>query len=184
MGPGAASATGPSAGSEVDATGSTGSAVGADSSPSSSGDDASVATFLDSSANAAHDFSACPPSPQVGDFPLDVAAVLMASCQHCHKNPPANHAPFQLLNYEDILLPYSGLPRWQDMYKVIQIGSVPHMPPPIAPQLTAAQLKTLSDWLGACAVPLAEGTGGDVDHDAAASRAPPDGGTPDSGPSD
>jgi hypothetical protein len=112
---------------------------------------------------AGPDLTACPQRPSGGDFPLDVAAVLMASCQHCHKDPPINHAPFPLLNYEDVLTSFGGIPKWQDMYHVIQPGSVPHMPPSTAPQLTGAQLQTLSNWLGACAVPVPEGTGGDVD---------------------
>jgi len=137
----------------------------------------------EASTQVAPDLAACPAPPPVGDFPLDVAAVLMASCQHCHRDPPVNHAPFPLLNYEDVLTSFSGIPKWQDMYHVIQPGSVPHMPPSTAPPLTANQLQTLSNWLGACAVPVPEGTGGDADtlRDAASTGESDSGGTTDGG---
>jgi hypothetical protein len=124
-------------------------------------------------------FSACPPSPAVGDFPLDVGAALHAKCQTCHRKPPVNHAPFPLLNYEDVLVAWKGAPRWQDMYRVIQPGSIPHMPFGNATPLTVAEFQTLSDWLATCAKPVDEGTGGDADshRDAASITTPGDGGT-------
>jgi hypothetical protein len=172
--PGAMSSLAPNVGSESDSTSATSSLLDEDSSSESPADDAAPAAQPDASPSAAPDFSTCPPSPPVGDFPLDVASVLMGVCQHCHRNPPVNHAPFELLNYEDILQLMGGIPRWQDMYKVIQPGSVPHMPPPTVPPLTAAQLRTLSDWLASCALPVPEGTGGDVDRDATAPSAQTD----------
>lgn len=103
----------------------------------------------------------------------------MAVCQHCHKKPPVNHAPFPLLNYEDTQPLIGGIPRWQDMYRVIQPGSVPHMPPPTVSPLTTDQFTTLSDWLAACAVPVPEGTGSDADFDATAPGAQTDAATSD-----
>jgi hypothetical protein len=129
---------------------------------------------LDDAGSAAPDvavFAACPASPTVGDFPLDVAAVVHDKCQKCHKRPLPNHIPFPLFSYEDTLVPdpippYQGLPVWQVMHFVIQPNGVPHMPLGSAPQLTAAEFQTLDTWLSACATPVAEGTGGDVGEDA------------------
>jgi hypothetical protein len=119
----------------------------------------------------AADSGACPTSPVAGDFPLDVAAVLRAKCQTCHRSPPVSHAPFPLLNYEQVIVSFAGpagaIPRWQRMQYVIQPGSVPHMPLGAAPPLTNAEKQTLDAWFAGCATPVPEGTGGDVDSDAA-----------------
>jgi hypothetical protein len=102
-----------------------------------------------------------------------VSAVLEAKCQTCHANPPRNHAPFELLDYEDTrradpVPPYVGQPIWQVMHTVIQPDGVPHMPLSTAPQLTPAEFQTLDGWLAGCATPVPEGTGGDADGDGGA----------------
>jgi hypothetical protein len=108
-------------------------------------------------------FAACAAPPAAGAFPADVAAVLGAKCQTCHKSPPINHAPFPLLTYEDTLMPDSlcgGVPIWQAMHYVIQPNSVPHMPFGTAPQLTPSELATLDGWLTGCAKPVAAADAG------------------------
>jgi hypothetical protein len=104
----------------------------------------------------------------VGDFPDDVGTVVGAKCQACHRSPPREHAPFPLLTYEDTrqpdpIRPYGGQPIWQVMHAVIQPSGVPHMPLTGAPQLTGAEFQTLDGWLTSCALPVPEGTGGDVE---------------------
>ncbi len=107
---------------------------------------------------------ACPPGPTVGDLPCDVAAVLMARCQTCHRQPPLNHAPWPLLTYEDTQQPFgmTGLRRWQRMAAVIEPDNFPHMPPAGQPQLTDTDFQVLRGWFTACAPPQPEGTGCDV----------------------
>jgi hypothetical protein len=116
----------------------------------------------------------CAPGPTVGDFPIDVGTVLQHKCQTCHKRPPVNHAPFPLVNYEDVvkpnpIVPHAGVPIWQVMSIAIQPGAVPHMPFGNAPQLTPAEKQTLDTWFAGCATPVPEGTGADRDTDAGAS---------------
>jgi hypothetical protein len=104
-------------------------------------------------------FAACPANrPDAGGFPPDVAAVLMAKCQTCHKVPPKDRAPFSLLTYADTQAPdpvdpYTGEPIWEVMHVVIQPDAVPHMPFGNSPQLTATEMETLDGWLLACALP-------------------------------
>jgi uncharacterized membrane protein len=123
------------------------------------------------------DAAACGSKPTTGDFPADVAAVLQAKCQTCHKMPPINHAPFPLLTFADTLAidplqPYMGAPIWEAMSYVIQPGAVPHMPFGSAPQLTSAEYQTLYAWLFSCALPApagadgGEGMGSDSSSDA------------------
>jgi hypothetical protein len=99
-------------------------------------------------------FASCGPSPATGSVPADVAAVLSDRCQPCHTDPPLNDAPFPLLKYEDVHQLFAGtIPIYHEMYLLIQPGGMPHMPFGNAPQLSADQLKTLSDWLLSCAPP-------------------------------
>jgi hypothetical protein len=153
--------------------------IGDEDSPSSIGD--SLSPNEESASNDAEplpteaaEAAACPPSPAVGDFPLDVGAALHAKCQTCHRSPPVSHAPFPLLNYEQVIVSFAGqggaIPRWQRMQQVIQPGSVPHMPLGVAPPLTDAEKQTLDTWFAGCATPVPEGTGGDVDSDASVPR--------------
>jgi hypothetical protein len=152
------------------AIGSDAEALGTDSEPLGAG-------AADTSA-----IDACPPGAAVGDLPDDVATVLRAKCQACHRSPPREHAPFPLLTYEDTRAsdpsaPYAGNPIWRVMYIVIQPNGVPHMPLTGAPQLTDAELQTLDGWLTACAMPVPEGTGGDVGSGAADAANPDDAST-------
>ena len=45
------------------------------------------------------------------------------------------------------------IPKYQEMHALIQPDGSPHMPYGTAAQLTAAQFKTLDDWLLDCAPP-------------------------------
>jgi hypothetical protein len=99
-------------------------------------------------------FASCGTSPATGSIPADVAAVLSDRCQPCHTDPPLHDAPFPLLKYEDVHQLFAGtIPTYHEMYLLIQPGGTPHMPFGNAPQLSADQLKTLSDWLLSCAPP-------------------------------
>ncbi len=140
----------------------------------STGTDAS----LDAPEDASTDAAACSNKPTSGSFPADVATVLAAKCQTCHRSPPVVDAPFTLLTYADTLkpdpiAPYAGMPIWQVMDIVIQPNGQPHMPFGNAPQLTAAEFQTLDGWLKACAPPAGSdggtaqsgGDGGGVEGD-------------------
>jgi hypothetical protein len=91
-------------------------------------------------------------------------------CWGCHSDPPKSHAPFPLINYEDVVMPNPLVPgslRVQTMALVIlpdgqRPANLPHMPFQQAPQLTPEEFSTLSNWLDHCAVPVAEHTGGDL----------------------
>ncbi len=114
---------------------------------------------------AAVDAAACGTKPTTGDLPPDVAAVLQAKCQMCHKMPPINNAPFPLLTYADTLAidqlpPYVGAPIWEAMSYVIQTGAVPHMPFGKAAPLTSSEYQTLDAWLFSCALPAQVGADG------------------------
>ena len=128
------------------------------------------------------DFDACSPNPPTGDFPLAVGAAIKGKCQTCHGVPQRHGAPFQIVNYEDVVMPFSNsngtILRWQRMYEVIQPGSIPHMPLS-GPPLTSAEMKTLDDWFAACAPPVPEGTGADQD-----TSMPHDGGSAADAPSE
>jgi hypothetical protein len=102
--------------------------------------------------------AACPPTPQVGDFPCDVFKIIHNRCNPCHQMPPLNGAPFPLLTYENTQEEYEpGILKFQQMYAQIQPGASPRMP--FGGMLTASELTTMSSWLSQCAPPLAEGTG-------------------------
>ncbi len=124
-------------------------------------------------ANDASDDSVCPPGPDAGDLPADVASAV-TKCQLCHTNPQQNGAPFALLRYEDFVAPYGTVPRYQVAATMIDPNSIPHMPPfklpdgGSVPQLTQAEHDTLASWFAQCAPPLPEGTGCDVGEDASA----------------
>lgn len=105
------------------------------------------------------------PAPDGGDLPCPVAAVLAARCQPCHQRPPRHHAPWPLLSYENLTQPFgiTSLHKWQRMAQVIEPGAQPHMPPARQPQLDDQQLELLRVWFRACAPPLLEGTGCDLE---------------------
>ena len=97
----------------------------------------------------------CVATPQVGDFPCDVAAVLAAKCQVCHQQPPINHAPFSLLTYADTQAQFgtTSLLKWQRMSQVIEPDGLPHMPPSDHPQLSTDDFAVLRGWFARCAPP-------------------------------
>lgn len=102
--------------------------------------------------------AACDPTPQSGDFPCDVFAIIHAHCHACHADPPQNNAPFPLLTYADTQAEFHpGKLRFQQMYDQIQPEAAPRMP--IGDSLSDAEMKTLGDWLAACAPPAPAGTG-------------------------
>ncbi|MEP7119837.1 MAG: hypothetical protein ABJE95_02960 [Byssovorax sp.] len=106
----------------------------------------------------------CGPLPATGDIPCDVFKVIHSRCNPCHVDPPKVGAPFPLLTYEDTQMPFDthGKLRYARMKEVIQPDGFPHMPYKssfiVVPELTAAEFKTLDDWL-ACPMPTAEGQG-------------------------
>jgi hypothetical protein len=121
-----------------------------------------------SAADAGGDSQVCAAPPDAGDLPCNVSAVFQLRCQHCHttpKLPPPDNAPFPLRRYEDLSAPFgtTGLVRWQRVAQVIEPGNFPHMPPPTQPQPTPSDLDTLRTWFAACAPPVPEGTGCDVE---------------------
>lgn len=100
----------------------------------------------------------CDSTPKTGEIPCEVFAVIHAKCNPCHNTPTQNGAPFPLLTYADTQEPY-GTDRlvYQQMFDQIQPGASPRMP--LNGMLTDAEMKTLGDWLAACAPPAAAGTG-------------------------
>lgn len=109
----------------------------------------------------------CAPAPDGGDLPCDVAAVLAAKCQPCHRSPPLNHAPWPLTSYEELSQPWgdfqsTGLLKWQRAAQVTA-GALPHMPPLDHPQLTDRERATLQAWFTSCARPIPEGSGCDLE---------------------
>ena len=101
---------------------------------------------------------ACAPTPQTGDYPCDVFAVVHRNCHPCHQDPPVGGAPFSLLTYADtqqVFLP--GKLVFQQMHDQIQPGADPRMP--FGGALTAGDQAALEAWLSACAPPVAAGTG-------------------------
>jgi hypothetical protein len=102
--------------------------------------------------------AACSPTPQTGDFPCDVFAVIHQACNPCHQDPPQNGAPFALLTYADTQKEYvPGKLIFQQMYDQIGPNGAPRMP--LGGMLGAADFDTLSNWLATCAPPAAAGTG-------------------------
>jgi hypothetical protein len=100
----------------------------------------------------------CAPSPQAGDYPCDVFAVVHANCHPCHQDPPAGGAPFSLLRYADTQQVFQpGKLVFQQMRDQIQPGADPRMP--FGGALTSGDQATLDAWLDACAPPVPAGTG-------------------------
>src|SRR5687767_10924516 len=113
-----------------------------------------------------------PPKPVSGGLPCEVAQVLAAKCQTCHRKPPVFGAPMSLLNYADTQIPSpseQGIV-WESMKNKIAKGL---MPPPTTPSgpLTATEKATLTAWLEAGAPAGAD-----------ACTPPPDAGAPTNGP--
>jgi hypothetical protein len=82
-------------------------------------------------------------------LPCDVEAVLSASCWQCHGNPPVYGTPVSLMTYAD----FQASAVTDPSKKVIDlVGSRIHdtaspMPPPPNKPLSAADMKTLDDWI-------------------------------------
>jgi hypothetical protein len=99
----------------------------------------------------------CSMTPDTGEFPCDVYAVLKARCHPCHTDPQQRGAPFSLLTYEDTRVPYGSGPRAARMLTMVQTNQ---MPPPSEPRPTAEERATLLGWLGSCAKPAPDGEQG------------------------
>jgi uncharacterized membrane protein len=99
-------------------------------------------------------FAACASVSGTGSIPADVEAVLQARCQTCHSDPPINNAPFPLLTYAEVHQDFvTSVPKYEEMYFLMQPGADPHMPFGNAPQLSTDQFNTLAAWLKSCAPP-------------------------------
>jgi hypothetical protein len=113
-----------------------------------------------------------PPVPVSGGLPCEVAKVLAAKCQTCHKQPPIFGAPMPLLSFADTQASApSGMGMvWESMKSKIAKGL---MPPPTTPTgpLTDAEKATLTAWLNAGAPAATD-----------ACTPPPDAGAPTGGP--
>jgi hypothetical protein len=109
-------------------------------------------------AGGAMDAANCPETPQTGDFPCDVFAVVHKSCNPCHQMPPKNGAPFPLLAYADTQTPYSATRLvFQQMFISVGPNGCPRMP--FGGMLGSADYDTLYTWLGKCAPPALAGMG-------------------------
>ncbi|MFT3775224.1 MAG: hypothetical protein QM820_58495 [Minicystis sp.] len=98
-------------------------------------------------------------TPQSGDIPCDVFAVIHAHCHQCHTDPVMGGAPFPLNTYADTQAVFvASRLVFQQMSIQIQPGAAPQMPLG-GDMLSDAEFKTLNDWLNACAPPAAAGMG-------------------------
>jgi hypothetical protein len=81
----------------------------------------------------------------------DVAPIIEAKCQRCHRDPPENAAPFALLDYDDTQV-MGSVPRYQVMRSMVSAGFMPpvtaELSPPVEP-LTCSEKTTLLSWLDA-----------------------------------
>lgn len=98
--------------------------------------------------------------PSTGDLPCDVFEVLKARCHECHGLPPSGGAPasFHLLTFEETQKPYGGGGKllWEMAKHDIETGYMPFNKPD---DLQGAELDTMEKWFAACAPPVPEGTG-------------------------
>lgn len=117
--------------------------------------DSPDSSSLDASSDAGVEAALCPPGPEAGTLPCDVAAVLAAKCQPCHTIPEQNNAKFPLLTYQDLHAPLgtTGLLHWERAAQVIEPNNFPHMPPAGHPQLVDSDFATLRAWFATCALP-------------------------------
>jgi hypothetical protein len=81
-------------------------------------------------------------------LPCDVADALVV-CVACHSNPPIAGAPAPLVAYADLTAPSKTDPsKTMAQMAVIRMQDAAHpMPPKPVPSATAAQIKTISDWV-------------------------------------
>ena len=93
------------------------------------------------------DAADCPRTPQTGDFPCDVFAVVHHNCNPCHQMPPMNGAPFPLLVYADTQQVFSPTELvFQQMFISTGPNGAPRMP--FGGMLTQADYDLLHGWLG------------------------------------
>jgi hypothetical protein len=110
------------------------------------------------SATMTEDAANCPGTPQTGDFPCDIFAVVHTNCNPCHQMPPKNGAPFPLLVYADTQQRYSPTELvFQQMFISTGPNGAPRMP--FGGMLAPADYDLLHGWLGQCAPPVPAGTG-------------------------
>lgn len=132
------------------------------------GAEAHVNTGTGTGTDTGPDATKCPATPQTGDFPCDVFAVIHKNCNPCHQNPPMGNAPFPLLTYADTQKEYApGFLTFQQMWVSTGPTGDPRMP--FGGMLQPADYDLLHGWLGMCAPPVPAGTGcgcaGEVNHD-------------------
>jgi len=105
------------------------------------------------------DATKCPATPQTGDFPCDIFAVIHHNCNPCHQGPPTmGQAPFPILVYADTQKEYApGFLIFQQMWISTGPEGSPRMP--FGGMLQPADYELLHTWLGNCAKPVPAGTG-------------------------
>jgi hypothetical protein len=96
------------------------------------------------------------PNPQnSAGLPCDVAAVLAAKCQSCHRSPSIGGAPMPLLSVQDLQRPAVTQPSLKVHELALMRINDAARPMPPGGELDAGSRKTLADWLaqGAPAAP-------------------------------
>lgn len=99
-----------------------------------------------------------PGSPESGPAWCEALAVLERKCQRCHREPPANGAPFALVTYDDTqVVDRRGVPRYERMLGAVESDFMPatfiELEPPVEP-LDATEKGLLVDWLSRGAEPV------------------------------
>jgi hypothetical protein len=105
-------------------------------------------------------------TPAADAFPCDVGAIIEAKCVRCHDTDEALKActadkscvvgPFPLVKWSDTRFKFGSTAAYELISDVVTSGFMPLQTPSISPpveKLTAAEIKTLSDWAKACALP-------------------------------
>ncbi len=81
-----------------------------------------------------------------GEIPSEIATILNANCGDCHGDPPANSAPFPIVNCNDVMAAFSGI-------EAAINSDDPDAVMPPGGQLPEGPLTTLNDWLDEGAPP-------------------------------
>lgn len=112
-----------------------------------------------------------------GDIPCAVAKVVEGSCQTCHGDMPA--APFSLLTLDDFHAKVPGEEAlvYDAAYAAVNTTGPGSMPPASGDPLSAADKKTISDWLKGGAKGGAACTGGSTTKSDAGTVTPITGGS-------
>jgi hypothetical protein len=79
------------------------------------------------------------------EIPCGPRRVLQTVCQHCHRNPPINGAPFPLVRYSDIVRQTPDGEIRVRMIEQLEVGRMPMAPVTI----DYLSRETLLDWLHA-----------------------------------